>query len=147
MAIISRRVAFGLRCCLLAAPLLLQACAEKPPPQGPLATPVFHADLVGGARQCSASTPVLKSGRQASATIKVGNDGGWCAIHVRQDGKPYAAGLLTQQPRHGKVFIHPVGNDTRIDYTPAPGYVGADSFAVQLIPGNPTIRVAVTVTR
>ena len=147
MATISRRTAFGLRCCLLAAPFLLQACAEQPPPQRVSTTPVFHADMVGGARQCSASTPVLKPGQQATATIKVGNDGGWCAIHVQHDGKPYAAGLLTQQARHGTVFIHPVGDDTRIDYTPAPGYRGTDSFEVQLIPGNPTIRVAVTVSR
>lgn len=79
--------------------------------------------------------------------MQVGNDGGWCAIHVQQDGKPYKAGLLTQTAEHGTVFIHPVGDDTRIDYTPAPGYVGRDNFVVQLIPGNPTIRVTVTVTR
>lgn len=147
MATITRWAAFGLRCCLLATPFLLQACAEKPPPQKAAGAPVFYVDTIGGAKQCTASTPKLRPGQQATASIKVGNDGGWCAIHVQRDGKPYAAGLLIQPARHGKVFIHPVGDDTRIDYTPAPGYVGADSFLVQLLPGNPTIRVAVTVTR
>ena len=50
--------------------------------------------------------------------MQVGNDGGWCGITVAQDGKPYDAGLLTQAPEHGKVYIHPVGDATRIDYTP-----------------------------
>lgn len=147
MATITRRAAFGLRCCLLATPFLLQACAEKPPSQRATTTPVFHADLVGGAKQCSVSTPVLKPGQKATVSMKVGNDGGWCAIRMQHEGKPYEAGLLTQQAGHGKVFIHPVGDDTRIDYTPAPGYVGPDSFEVQLIPGHTTIRVAVTVVR
>lgn len=108
---------------------------------------MFSADMVGGAKQCTASTPALKPAQTATATMRVGNDGGWCAIRVQQDGKPYEAGLLTQPAEHGTVFIHPVGDDTRIDYTPALGYVGQDSFVVQLIPGNPSIRVTVAVTR
>ena len=44
------------------------------------------------------------------------------------------------------MLIHTVGNDTRIDYTPAARYAGADAFAVRLIPGDATIRVTVTVT-
>lgn len=147
MATIRRRAATALRGGLLATPFLLQACAEKPPPQPVSTTPVFAVDMQGGAKQCTASRPELKPGRQATATMRVGNDGGWCAIHVALHGKPYAAGLLTQPAQHGTVFIHPVGDDTRIDYTPAPGYVGPDSFVVQLIPGNPSIRVTVTVTR
>ena len=50
-------------------------------------------------------------------------------------------------PSHGRVFAHHVGNNTRIDYTPDPGFVGTDSFAVRLIPGNAVFEAALTVTR
>ena len=43
------------------------------------------------------------------------------------------------------VYIHPVGDDTRIDYTPDLGFSGIDSFVVRLLPGNPVLRVNVTV--
>ena len=78
--------------------------------------------------------------------MKLGNDGGWCAITVNNNGKPFDAGLLATPPAHGKALIHTVGNDTRIDYTPAARYVGADAFTVRLIPGDATLRVTVTVT-
>ena len=45
------------------------------------------------------------------------------------------------RPQHGKVLIHTVGNDTRIDYTPAARYAGADAFSVRLMPGDAMIRV------
>ncbi len=79
--------------------------------------------------------------------MAVGNDGGWCAITVDRNGAPYGAGLLAARPAHGKVLIHTVGDATRIDYTPAPGYAGPDSFTARLLPGESTVRVAVTVTR
>ncbi|HEY3848408.1 MAG TPA: hypothetical protein VGL95_14975 [Acetobacteraceae bacterium] len=77
--------------------------------------------------------------------MQVGNDGGWCAISVALDGKPYNTGLLTQPPEHGAVYIHPVGENTRIDYTPDSGFSGADAFVARLLPGAPTLRVNVTV--
>ena len=43
-------------------------------------------------------------------------------------GKPYSAGLLIAEPMHGKVLIHSVGDNTRIDYTPDVRFAGADSF-------------------
>ncbi len=46
-----------------------------------------------------------------------------------------------------RVLAHHVGNDTRIDYTPDPGYVGSDEFAVRLIPGNAVFDAAVSVSR
>ena len=109
--------------------------------------PVYAVDVTGGARQCVASHPQLIAGRSVDATMSVVNDGGWCAISVQLDGQPYAAGLLTGPPARGRVYIHPVGNFTRIDYTPDAGFSGADQFVVQLIPGNPVLRTAVTVTR
>jgi Bacterial Ig domain len=123
----------------------LAGCARP----GPVSygTPVFSVDMTGGARQCVASHPQLISGTTVEATMRVGNDGGWCGISVQLDGQPYAAGLLTESPAHGKVFIHPVGDSTRIDYTPEAGFTGTDRFVVQLIPGNAAIRATVTVTR
>lgn len=138
------RVVTGARWCVPALPLLLLACAHRPAARVSGA-PVFYADTAGGARVCKVSRPHLKNGRQVSATMQMRNDGGWCAISVALNGKPYAAGLLIDRAAHGAVFIHPVGDATRIDYTPAPGYVGPDQFTVRLIPGSPELRVSVTV--
>ena len=124
--------------------LLLQACAEKPP-SGPQAR-VFAADMAGAAKVCTAPPVTPAAGQTIDAAIKLGNDGGWCAITVNNSGRPFDAGLLAAPAQHGKVLIHTVGNDTRIDYTPAARYAGADAFAVRLIPGDATIRVTVTVT-
>ncbi len=87
----------------------------------------------------------LEPGKEVPASMQVNNDGGWCGITVAQINKPYDAGLLTQAPDHGAVYIHTVGDETRIDYTPERGFSGADTFAVRLLPGNPVIRVSVTV--
>jgi hypothetical protein len=128
---------------LAATGLALAACANKGTPSGPR---VFASDLAGGAKSCSAPAPALKDGGEAQSEMKVGNDGGWCGITVSKDGKPYAAGLLTGMPAHGKVLIHTVGDDTRIDYTPDRGYAGPDQFTVTLLPGETALRVSVTVT-
>jgi hypothetical protein len=124
---------------------VLLGCAEKPgaPVQH---TRLFATDLAGAAKNCTASKPDLAAGKESAVAMQVGNDGGWCAVTVQQSGKPYEAGLLTTLAAHGTVFIHPVGDDTRIDYTPAHGFHGTDSFVVSLIPGDPTIRAEVTVT-
>ncbi len=79
--------------------------------------------------------------------MAVGNDGGWCAITVANEGEPYAAQLLTSRPAHGRVYYHPVGDATRIDYTPSPGFAGTDSFTVRLLPGEGSIRANVSVTK
>ena len=78
--------------------------------------------------------------------MSVGNDGGWCALTLSTSGRPYAAGLLTARPAHGRVYIHTVGSTTRIDYTPAAQYAGADSFTVKMEPGDAVARVAVSVS-
>jgi hypothetical protein len=85
------------------------------------------------------------AGQQTPVAMQLGNDGGWCAITVSNGGKPFSAGLLTSEPSHGKVLIHTVGDNTRIDYTPDVRYRGADTFAVRLIPGDATISASVTV--
>ena len=138
----ARRAAYLLAC--MAAGAVLEGCAEKVA-QGPRSR-VFAADVSGRAKNCTVSKVDVRDGQETPATVQVGNDGGWCAITVDRRGKPYDSGLLITRPAHGTVVIHPVGDDTRIDYTPARGYTGSDSFAVRLIPGDGSIRASVTVT-
>jgi hypothetical protein len=132
---------------LLLTGVLLQACAQNANGPGGSRLRVFAADLTGAARSCDVPPITPVSGQSAEATMKVGNDGGWCGLPLHQDGpKPFDAGLLTARPAHGNVLIHQVGDDTRIDYTPDRGFTGNDSFSVKLVPGGGTIRIAVVVT-
>lgn len=131
---------------LALAGVVLQGCAEQQAvaPAQPHAR-LFATDFQGGAKTCIVPKLTLEPGKDVTASMQVGNDGGWCGITVGQDGKPYDAGLLTQAPAHGEVYIHPVGDDTRIDYTPELGFSGADAFVVRLLPGAPVLRVKVAV--
>ena len=125
----------------------LQGCVEKPATQARSRLPVYAFDESGAARSCTVSPVAPAAGKQADTTMTVANDGGWCAVSVQQDDKaPYTAGLVTSRPKHGKVYVHSVGDFTRIDYTPAPGFAGADTFSVKLLPGDSAIEVAATVT-
>jgi hypothetical protein len=128
---------------ITATALLLQACAEKPP-SAP-AVRVFSADVSGGAKSCEVPKVAPVTGQETPVVVKVANDGGWCGITVSNGGRPYSAGLLVTAPAHGKVLIHTVGNDTRIDYTPGRGFAGSDAFSVKLIPGDATILASVSV--
>jgi hypothetical protein len=128
---------------IAATALLLQACAEKPP-SGP-SVRLYSADVTGAAKSCEVPKVAPVAGQETPVAVKVGNDGGWCGITVNAGGKPYAAGLLATAPAHGKVLIHTVGNDTRIDYTPVRGFTGSDVFSVKLIPGDAIVRAAVSV--
>ncbi len=118
-----------------------------PPPAPPASTTRLYAiDQQGAAKTCTVSPVKLMAGQEATATLSVENDGGWCAITVAADDKPYAAGLLTATPAHGVVYVHTVGDATRVDYTPDHGFTGADAYTVKFLPGSPSLRVAVTVT-
>jgi len=66
---------------------------------------------------------------------------------AQSGGRPFSAGLLQTRAQHGRVHVHTVGDNTRIDYTPDTGFTGADSFAVKLVPGNATLTVNVTISR
>ncbi|MDR3537093.1 MAG: Ig-like domain-containing protein [Acetobacteraceae bacterium] len=126
--------------------VLLQGCGENKPAPAASSTRIFAADFAGAAKSCVVPKPTLKDGDVTDVAMKVGNDGGWCAITVAQkNDRPYDAGLLTTRPNHGKVFIHEVGDATRIDYTPDHAFVGTDTFTVRLLPGNPGLRASVTV--
>jgi hypothetical protein len=132
-------------CAALAGVLLAQGCAPKPAPQAST-TRRYAIDFVGGAHSCVVTKDLqTEPGKQADATMTTSNDG-WCAIPVSQSGHPYAAGLVTARPAHGTLYIHAVGDDTRIDYTPDAHYVGPDTFTVRLLPGEPVVNAKVTVT-
>ena len=130
---------------LCAMALVAQGCANKPPPRQP--TRQYSVDQGGIAPTCTTSAVSLNDGQETAAEMTVGGGGGRCSFSVSRDGRPFNAGLLMKRPDHGKVYIHTVGDDTRIDYTPEPSYGGPDSFTVTLIPGNPSLRVAVTAIR
>jgi len=125
--------------------LLVQGCAP-PAPTGP-GPRYFAIDLSGGAKSCTVPPSVdLAAGKTNPVAMTVTNDGGWCGILVSQPGpKPFDVGLLTQRPAHGSVYVHVVGNQTRVDYTPNRAFKGADSFTVKLMPGAAEMKVAVTV--
>lgn len=128
--------------CLAATALLLQACAPKPTWNG-----IYAIDAAGGARICVAQPVTLADGQAGVVQMQVSNEGGWCGETLSHNGVAYDSYLLVTRPSHGRVFAHHVANNTRIDYTPDPGFVGTDSFAVRLIPGNAVFEAAVTVVR
>jgi hypothetical protein len=137
---------------LLGLTVLLAGCAQRAPVASTSGARVYSFDLIGGAKQCNAPKPRLAEAKTTDVALKLANDGGWCAITVARafgtaDQQPYAAGLLRSGPAHGTVYIHTVGDVTRIDYTPRPGFVGTDRFTVSLLPGQPVIVATVTVTR
>lgn len=138
-----RRVA---EAALLMTGLALAGCSQ--PGSGPAASTlrVYAVDLAGGAKVCDVPNVNPAPGARSDVAMKTVNDGGWCGIPVHQDGpKPFGAGLLETRAAHGDVLIHEVGDNTRIDYTPDRGFAGHDTFEVKLLPGDATIRVAVTV--
>ncbi|MGC8476687.1 MAG: Ig-like domain-containing protein [Acetobacteraceae bacterium] len=132
----------------LAALLSLAGCAShhasKPVATGP-APRVYAIDLAGKAALCKPGKVTPKPHGTVAADMTVGSAGGWCGLSVQRHGAPFAAGLLTRRAAHGRVYIHTVGAATRIDYTPAPGFVGQDRFAVELLPDHARLNVAVTV--
>jgi hypothetical protein len=127
------------------AALALQACSTPPPPPVVSTTRIYAHDMEGKAPLCTAPSGLSPvSGRENPVAIVTGGNG-WCGIPVRAStGRPFTAGLLTDAPHNGKVYVHTVGDDTRIDYIAKAGPVVPDSFAVRLIPGDAVVRVTVT---
>ena len=127
---------------------LLAGCASHqaaPAPAAGPTPPVYAIDLAGKAALCRPGTATPKAHATVATTMTVGSAGGWCGLSVQNKGAPFAAGLLTRRATHGRVYIHSVGAATRIDYTPKPGYVGPDRFAVELLPDDAKLTVTVTV--
>ena len=121
--------------------LALAACTQ--PATGPNARhPTYSVDLAGKAAVCTAPAVELTRGQPATGTISTGG-GGWCGIPVTLGGDALTAGLLAQPPARGRVYIHTVGDETRVDYTPT-GAAASDAFTVQFLPGDETMRVTVS---
>lgn len=129
--------------CLAVTALLIQGCTQ----QQPTWNGIYTIDTTGGARTCVAPATSISDGKAVLAQVQVSDEGGWCGLTVDRNGVAYDSYLLVTRPDHGRVFAHHVGSNTRIDYTPDTGFVGADKFAVRLIPGNAVLEEAVTVTR
>ena len=128
----------------LAAAIALSGCATRPAPT----EQAVDLQNDGIAKTCTPSMVDLAAA--TPATITMTNDG-WCGVFAAEkDRQPFSLGLLTTRPAHGRVYIQPVNQQTRIEYTPNTGYVGSDSFAVALrsraagAPDTP-LRVDVTV--
>jgi hypothetical protein len=130
--------------CLAATALLAAGCA---PSSGPTWNGIFAVDVAGAAKTCAAPTVTPPDGLGLKVQVQMTNDGGWCGVVASRNGVAFDSYLLVTRPAHGRVFAHRVGTNTRIDYTPDPGYAGADSFAVHMVPGDATIEEAVTVSR
>jgi len=130
------------RFALVLTAVALQGCIEKPPPPTASHNRLYYEDQLGKAASCTVSDVKVTDGKESPVTMITGG-GGWCGVSVSHGGDPYAAGLLVQPPANGKVFVHGVGDDTRIDYTPKPGAPAIDAFAVRLIPGDAILRIAV----
>ena len=124
-----------------AAALAVQGCAN----QSLTGAQALDEQLDGQAKTCTASTPDAAN----KATIAMSNDG-WCGVSIAENDRPFALGLIGERPTHGRVFVHAVNARTRVEYTPNPGYNGADAFSVMLRPrsggAETTLQVAVTVT-
>lgn len=130
----------------LAAAIVLSGCAKEAPPVTQVA-PDLRND--GIAKTCTPSTVDLAT--KAPATIAMSNDG-WCGVFVADAGQPFLLGLVRTRPAHGRVYIQPVNGQTRVEYTPNPGYAGADTFAVALRPkaagaAESMLQVNVTVSQ
>jgi hypothetical protein len=128
--------------CLAAIALLVPGCTPLPGWDG-----IFSIDKTGGAKTCVAPAASPGNDQAVLVQMQVSNDGGWCGIIANHSGVAYDSYLMAVRPTHGTVFAHHVGANTRIDYTPDPGFAGADKFAIRLIPGNAEIQAAVTVTK
>lgn len=130
LPVLRRRQAVILRYALpFSAALLLAACVNKQ-----AAAPAGPNLNEGIAAVCNPSTPTLVPGAVAQAEMKMGNDGGWCAVRVADAGQPFVVGLVHDRPAHGRVVVRAAGNQTFLDYVPAPGYSGPDSFTTILRP-------------
>jgi hypothetical protein len=107
---------------------------------------VFAVDRQGAAAHCTVPGRLSPAdGKEVDASMQRSAGAGWCGIPLARGGEPFAAGLVAQRPAHGTVYVHTVGDDTRIDYSPDAAFHGQDAFTVQLLPGRATVRVAVIV--
>jgi hypothetical protein len=70
-----------------------------------------------------------------SATMTIGNDGGWCwaDTYERRNWRTLSANsvVVTNASRHGHVVVRDIENQqVRVAYQPEPGFAGRDNFTI-----------------
>ena len=96
----------------------------------------FPQDPVGQltrAAACATSAYHVTAGE--SATMTVGNDGGWCWVdsYERRNWHTLSANavVVTDASRHGHVVVRDIENqEVRVAYRPEPGFAGPDNFTI-----------------
>jgi hypothetical protein len=127
--------------------LLLEGCAQ------PVPSPTVAVDTMneGIAKTCTFTPMQPTAGGSVDATLTMTNDG-WCAYRATEkQGQAYALGLVKLRPEHGELQIRKWNNETRVEYQPTAGFIGADKFAVLLRStaggADATVNIAATVAR
>jgi len=101
----------------------------------------------------SSETYDLRAGR--STALRMTNDGA-CAFSlfritdadgVRAVRNSFDAMALVERPKHGTVQFIATEDATWVEYTPERGFVGEDTFAFRLIPGDGYFPVSVGVSQ
>ena len=122
----------------------LAACAQRPV-EAPAPLPPNPYGYLKPAAVCQAPTPKLPMTGQATASMRLSADGGFCAFHFSQPGNlPFAAGLVIHVPQHGQPLIYNYNGATVVSYTPSAGYIGPDSMTLELVPAAGQRRVVLT---
>ena len=128
---------------------LLTACAKPPAPVAE-APPPLPPHQGSPATVCTVAPFHVADGGTATVSMVVSNDGGYCAASLSAgNGQPYDAALVHTKPIHGEDMVQHYNGKTSVEYSAKPGYVGHDSFPVQLIlkghAGYTTLQVNVDV--
>ncbi len=146
LAFFTRR---ALACSTLTAAALLAGCAKPPVPvvEAPMQLPPHQGSP---AAVCTVAPFHAVSGGTTTVAMTVSNDGGYCAASLTADnGQPYDAALVHTKPLHGEDMVQHYNGKTSVEYSAKPGYVGHDSFPVQLIlkgqAGYTTLNISVDV--
>ncbi|HTZ70338.1 MAG TPA: hypothetical protein VMB71_06785 [Acetobacteraceae bacterium] len=131
---------------------LLAGCAQKlaPPPPPPVPLPPHIGPPP--AHACTVAPFHVSDGGTATVTMKVSNEGGYCAATLTAtNGEPYDAPLVPVMPQHGTPRVVKYNGKTSVEYTPNDGYMGHDSFVVHLLergkPGYTTLNMSIDVAK
>jgi len=95
--------------------------------------PRYQVGQLTRAAACATSAYHLMAGE--SATMTVGNDGGWCwaDTYERRNWHTLSASsvAVSNASRHGHVVVRDIDNqEVRVAYQPEPGFAGRDAFTI-----------------
>ncbi len=124
-----------------------------PPSESGFALPHIPVDDLRLSRECATDLPTFGHPDlqywPPHGTMTMSNDGGWCWL---QFGQSFRAALIhpeaavAEPPAHGTLDVRKMPDRISMAYRPAPGFTGADRFAVRTDGPLPhTIPVEVTV--